>query len=319
MADRVCWALSDGRIGIENEVLGVAEAVGLPIRLKQIRPRPPWRWLPAQLWLAPFASLGPDGDPLTPPWPDLLIGCGRLAVPLSMAVRKASRGQTFTVHLQNPQIDPRHFDLVVPPKHDRVRGPNVLETLGAPNRVTAEKLRAGAEKLAPQVAHLPSPRVAVLIGGSNSCYKLTPTITERLAQRLRQLCRDAHASLLVTTSRRTGPANEAVLRETLRDLPAYVWAGTGDNPYFGLLGLADAIAATADSAAMVSEACATGKPVYVIELEGGNRKFRDFHAGLRAAGMTRAFSGRLERWTYPPLNDTAVVAAEIKRRLGLDR
>lgn len=315
--ERICWALSDGRIGIENEVLGVAEAVGLPICLKQIRPRPPWRWLPAQLWLAPLASLGRDSDPIEPPWPDLVIGCGRLAVPITIAIRKASRGRTFAVHLQDPQISPRHFDLVVPPQHDRVTGPNVISTVGAPHRVTPDKMREGAARLLPQVASLPSPRVAVLIGGSNSCYRLTPAITGRLADQLLRLCADTGASLLVTTSRRTGAANERVLREKLTGAPAYIWDGSGENPYFGLLGLADAIVATCDSAAMVSEACATGKPVYVIELEGGNRKFRDFHAGLRAAGMTRPFTGSLERWTYTPLNDTAVVAAEIRRRMGL--
>jgi mitochondrial fission protein ELM1 len=66
---------------------------------------------------------------------------------------------------------------------------------------------------------------------------------------------------------------------------------------------------------MVSEACATGKPVYVVELEGGSAKFRAFHDGLHRDGLTRPFEGRLEAWDYAPLDDTASVAAEVRRRL----
>ena len=120
----------------------------------------------------------------------------------------------------------------------------------------------------------------------------------------------------MTASRRTGDTNAAILRDALSTCPAYVWDGEGDNPYFGFLGLADTIVVTADSVSMVSEACATGKPVYVVELEGGSAKFARFHEGLRAAGITRAFDGNLESWTYAAPDDTAKVAAEIVRRLA---
>jgi hypothetical protein len=36
---------------------------------------------------------------------------------------------------------------------------------------------------------------------------------------------------------------------------------------------------------------------------------------MRDAGMTRPFAGRIEAWSYPPLDETARVAAEVRRRI----
>ena len=101
-------------------------------------------------------------------------------------------------------------------------------------------LKREAEKFQPQVAQLPHPRVAVLIGGSNAVYHLTPREMEILAAQLKALA-DGGASLMITPSRRTGEENMALLQETLRDTSAYIWDGQGANPYYGMLGLADAL------------------------------------------------------------------------------
>ena len=109
--------------------------------------------------------------------------------------------------------------------------------------------------------------------------------------------------------------NLAVLREALAGLSCEIWDGTGENPYFGYLGLADAIVATADSVNMVTEACATGKPVLVFHPPGGSAKFRRFHRSFEGDGFTRPFAGRLEKWSYEPPRETARVAAAIRARL----
>jgi hypothetical protein len=69
---------------------------------------------------------------------------------------------------------------------------------------------------------------------------------------------------------------------------------------------------------MVSEAAATGKPVHVIELAGGDAKFARFHTAMRDAGITRLFNGRIESWDYPALDDTARAGAAL-RALVLER
>ncbi len=318
MESLTCWVLTDGTTGMEIQCLGLAEALGLSPVVKRVRTRPPWKYLPPQLWLAPLLALSPQGDQLEPPWPDLLITAGRQSVALSVAVRRRSRGKTLTVHIQNPVMGLRNFDLVVAPLHDRLEGPNVVATRGALHGVTAAKLAAAAERFAPKLAHLPRPLVAVLVGGDNRVYRLTPQRMQDLIAGLAGLAKRYRAGLAVTTSRRTGAENAAALREALKSLPAVLWDGAGENPYLGFLALADAIVVTCDSVNMVSEACATGKPVYVFDLEGGSDRFRRFHQPLRRDGLTRPFDGTLAKWDYTPLDDTARVAAVIRRRL-MDR
>jgi len=307
--------VTDGKPGMENQCLGLAEALGLTPVVKRVQLRSPWRQLSPYLRLGNRFAAGPNGDPIRPPWPDLLIGTGRQSIAPSLTVRKLSHGRTFTVQIQDPQISPRNFDVVVVPRHDRLRGGNVLVTRGALHRVTPKILAEAGERFAAKLAHLPHPRIAVLIGGNNGVYALTPTIMGDVADKLAALARTHGAGLMVTPSRRTGADNEAILRARLSGLPAEVWDGTGENPYFAYLSLADAVVVTCDSVSMTSEACSTGKPVYVIDLDGGSPKFRAFHEGLVKDGITRPFTGELDRWTYPTFDDTGDVAAEVRHRL----
>lgn len=316
MTDDVTWVLTDGKAGTRNGALGLAAAVGLPVIDKHIHSRLPWRWLPPQLWPPGVLGVGVGGDELAPPWPRLLISAGERSVGPALSIKRLSGGATFCVHIQHPRVDPAKFDLVTASAHDRLTGPNVRTTLGALHHVTREKLAAEARKFESQYADLPRPLVAVLIGGANRVYRFDRATAERLADGLARICEESGGGLLITASRRTGPENEALLRERLKGLPAEIWDGAGDNPYFAFLGLADAIVVTSDSVNMVSEACYTGKPVHVFGLPGGGAtKFDRFHQSLVETGVTRPFEGRLENWRYDPLDERTALAAEIREKL----
>ncbi|MGE5766651.1 MAG: ELM1/GtrOC1 family putative glycosyltransferase, partial [Bacteroidota bacterium] len=114
-----CWVVTDGKAGMEIQCLGLAEALGLTPEVKRVSVGKPWRWLPAGLIRDSLGALGPKGDRLAPPWPDLWIASGRQTVPLTRDVKRLSGGKTFTVQIQNPAIDPALFDLIVTPEHDR--------------------------------------------------------------------------------------------------------------------------------------------------------------------------------------------------------
>jgi mitochondrial fission protein ELM1 len=118
-------------------------------------------------------------------------------------------------------------------------------------------------------------------------------------------------------SRPTDPAAIRALSDALTPLGGWVWDGAGENPYFGLLALADAIVVTMDSVSMVSEAAATAAPVLVAALPGKSRRIGLFLDGLTVDGRIRPFAGRLDMWPAEPLDDTPVAAAEMRRRLGL--
>jgi hypothetical protein len=310
----IVWALHDGKPGMASQALGLAEALHLPLVEKRLAVRPPWRYLTPRLWLRPLAALGNAGDRLEPPWPDILIGCGRNSVAPALAVKRASGRNTFWVQIQDPHFARERIDLMVVPSHDPVEGANVFRTLGAVHRVTPQRL--AQESGVSPFAALRRPLVAVLLGGDNRAYHTTPDRIETFAAQLAALA-DRGYGLAITPSRRTAPELLAALRARLDGRAAYIWDGRGNNPYFGLLGSADAIIVTADSVSMVSEAAATGKPVHIVDSTGGSAKFDRFHAAMRRAGITRPFSGAIEHWRYDPPDDTARAAAEIKRRLGV--
>lgn len=311
----ICWVLSDGKAGNETQALALAEALGLEPQLKQLAARPPWRWLPPAAWLAPLSALDRKRSGLLPPWPDLLISSGRQTVAPARAIRAESRGRTFGVQILDPRIAPRHFDLVVAPEHDRLSGANVLTSCGALNRVTPARLAAAAEHWATRLAHLPQPRIAVLIGGASRRHRFTTAAAARLAVQLTQVQEDQGVGLMVTASRRSDPATVATLRDGLQPAAMDFWDGQGENPYLGYLALAEAIVVTADSVTMVSEAATTGKPVHVVAMEGGGAKFERFHQALRRDGITRPFDGRIGQWDYPCLDEAARIAAEVRRHL----
>jgi hypothetical protein len=190
----------------------------------------------------------------------------------------------------------------------------VLVTLGAVHRVTRQKLDAAAEQFRQAFAYLPRPLIAVLVGGPSKGQDFTTEMMRDLARKLADAAKESGGGLAITPSRRTGEENVAVLREVLSDTPSFIWDGAGENPYFGLLALADAIVVTSDSVSMISEACFTGKPVHVYDLPGGRKRIMRFERSLRARGMTRAFTGRIESWSYPPLDETRKAAEFVRQR-----
>ena len=317
MYEKSAWVLTEGMAGTVTQAVGLAEAVGLPFTEKTVALQPPWCWLPPRFWPPGVLGVAYDDGTLSPPWPGLVISCGRKAIGPAREIKRRSGGRSFTVHVQDPHVPSQAFDVIVVARHDRLSGPNVIDTKGALHRVTAERLREAGAEYAAALAGLPRPFTTVLVGGPNRVYRVTPEIIGDFAARLAAFARDTGGTLLVTPSRRTGAANEAVLREMLRDSGALIWDGTGGNPYFGYLALADHIVVTCDSVSMVSEACATGKPVYVYDLPGGSAKFRRFHDLLRSEGITRPFTGAVVDWSYQSLDETARVGQEIRRRMGL--
>lgn len=315
--DLVAWILNDGKIGTLNQCLGLAEAIGLNPVIKIIEPRLPWRLLPSNWWFRPLAAQKPGAAALTPPWPDVVICCGRAAAAPTAEIGRLSQGRTKVIAVQDPRLDPARFDLIVVAIHDALRGPNVIVTEGALNRMTPAKFAQAASQFAPVFADLPRPLVAVLLGGTNAHYRLDQTGGAEIGQRLRTLSDQTGAGLVITPSRRTDPAAVAALAASLDPARSWVWNGEGDNPYFGMLALADHVLVTADSVSMASEAAATGKPIHILDLPGGGGKFGTFHERMRELGIARPFEGGLPSWSYAPLNDTARAAERVRTILGL--
>jgi mitochondrial fission protein ELM1 len=313
------WAISDGRAGIEAQAVGLAEAVArlVPARIVVKRVgwsgktgRLPWwaNWLPRR-WLTPESEIHA-------PWPDLWIAAGRATLPLSIRARRWSGGKTYVVQVQDPRVPAPMFDLVIPPKHDRLSGDNVLPITGSPHRVTRQRLEAEYEKFKARIDPLPHPRVAVLLGGKSKAFDLSVERAAQTAHQIQLPLEQEGGSLLLTFSRRTPEPARALLTARLRHLPGMLWDGEGPNPYFAFLAAADYILVTEDSTNMAVEAASTGKPVFILKMDGQSLKFRLFHQELERQGAARPYGGAFHGWTYDPVDETGRAAAEVVARMA---
>ena len=309
-----CWVISNGTPGMENQAFGLAERINLPIEIKRVRLSWPWSQIAPVSPGSPFGRQTADSDSLAPPWPRLAIGVGRQSIPFMRAIKDASP-QTITVQCQDPRTDLSKFDLVVPPEHDGLTGPNVFPILGSPHRITPEKLAEAKNHFASRFEKLRMPRLAVLIGGKNRAYDFGAETVQRLTRALIDLSKNF--GLMVTTSRRTGTDNTARIESALAQTDADLWQGGGENPYLGVLAWADAFLITADSVNMASEAAATGKPVHIFSLSGHSKKFAAFHQALAARGISRVFEGQIGDWTYVPLDETGRAAKRVRELLDV--
>ena len=308
------WAVSDGRAGIEAQALGLAEAVArlkpAHISVKRIAwkaglGRLPWRLIP------PGAR---TGDPIAAPYPDIWIAAGRATLPLSTRMLKWAQGRTFVVQTQAPRAPLDRFDLVVPPEHDGLAGPNVFPILGAPNRITPEKLALELARFRDVLAPLPHPRVAVIVGGKSRAHDLPAGRAAALGAEIARAVEAAGGALLLSFTRRTPTRAREVMTAALHHLPGIIWDGAGDNPYFAFLAAADAILVTEDSTNLATDAAATGKPLFLLPMDGHSAKLARFHAELRRREIARPFTGELTAPPYAPLLETDRAARELLRR-----
>lgn len=319
---RLCWVVTDGRRGIENQALGLAEAVGwlIPLRIeRRVAPRAEGlRDRAASYMRAPRIEdlAPPPGETASPGLPDLWIGCGRASMPYSERARAWLGGRGFVVQVQDPRRPLHPFDLVIPPLHDRLEGPNVFSILGSPNRVSAEKLAAGAAAFATSPKTPPAPRAAVLIGGDSKRHRLTARTLATIDEAMRT-AQEAGWGLLITLSRRTPPAAAEALRAAWGDKPGvWFWGSDADgpNPYDAFLAGADVVLATEDSTNMITESATAGKPVILLPMDGDDGKFAALYEALARRGNARVYDGRIASWPVEPLRETERAAAEVARR-----
>ncbi|MEE8517310.1 MAG: mitochondrial fission ELM1 family protein [Alphaproteobacteria bacterium] len=315
------WVLVDGISGHDSQSLGVAEALEADFETKPI----------ALTGVAAVAAglrsatllrwAGRAALPSAPPWPDVVIATGSRLGAVARAIKRQCGGKSFLAQIMSPGAGAADFDLIAAPRHDRQgTAPNRIETTGAPHRVTAARLADAAGQWRGRFEHLPRPWIAVLVGGATRRRAFDARLAAELGHKASALARGRGGSLLVSTSRRTMDGAAAAFEAAI-DAPCYVhrWqADEGDgNPYFGILGLGDGVVVTGDSMSMCSEACATGKPVYIFAPPAITKPaYGRLHRELYDLGQARPLAETFEDWSYPPLDTAAEIAAVIRQRFA---
>lgn len=302
--------LTDGKQGLRNQALGLAEAVGFTgDKIEERVIERGWRQLLGAVTRSDktrFRELK-----LGKPWPDLVVAAGHAAFPVAAAIQRASE-TSVVVAVQNPGFGYDRFDLVVAGVHDRVTRSNVVVIDGACHRIVPEQIAAMRPEA--QARFGKSPIASVLIGGPNKRFRFDETVARALGAHLRGLAASGW-NVRATASRRTPQATLLALQEVAGP-DVWLWDGSGDNPYFELLAAADALLVTADSISMVSEAASLGRPVYLARLPGHPGKYGAFLDHVVARGSARWFEGRIDPYPQVPLDfapAVAAVEAELRR------
>jgi mitochondrial fission protein ELM1 len=320
------WVLDDPRPGTSAQALGIAERLGVPFRRIPLG----WGRFPHLAGLVPGGSLFGLNEPArratmagTAEPPALVISAGRRSAAVALWVK--SQYGARIVHCMSPGLAGllahSAFDLLVIPEHDNpAPADNVLPVLGAPHRLSPLLLSQAEAAWRERLAHLPHPRIALLVGGPVRAVGMPPALAHTLGRRVARIASARGGSVLASTSRRTGSeATEALAAGLSTSLNlVYRWGEPGENPYRGFLASADAIIVTADSVSMISEACATTAAVYVALPELAGRRHHRLVQSLIAAGQVRMFGNGIGNWSRPTLDEAGRVAAEILRRFPLE-
>ena len=256
------WVLTGPHTGDNNQVLALAEALGLPFRTIELRYGSNSYW-PALRRAASIAGLTPDSrSELAPPWPSLVLGIGQRSAPVARYIKQQSGGRTKVVRLGDPMVSPHLFDLVITTTQYAVReADNVVRLPITITNTDAARPDRFEKRWFEGFAR---PRRLLVIGGKTSLWRFDPSLITDSIDTLKDHAERDGGSILAVTSPRTSPELLAAAQRGLGEKAVV----TGPFPRYGaLLSAADEIHVTGDSVSMLSDAVASGKPVGLIPLD----------------------------------------------------
>ncbi len=263
------WAVTEGRVGDDKQVLALAESIGGVVQRVHLRESLPeifgGRLLNSFGLHAPWHTQLCGDSPL----PDLMIAAGGRCAALARRIKHASGGRTKVVIIGRPWARLSDFDLVVTtPQYALPQRHNVQVNLLPLNCIDIDREDKIVSSWSARFAQLPGPWTGVLIGGNSGSFRFTAACARRLAQRLNAIVAKTGGSLLLTTSARTPMrAIECLQRDLSAPHHLHIWrSGQIDNPLTAILALADRLVVTGESASMIAEAVNTGKPVEPFQL-----------------------------------------------------
>lgn len=302
--------ISEDFAGMRAQAEGLVSRLSATSHFYPVRMRGLWRKLPTRLCLNPLKAadtirLAPDTQ-----W---LLSVGGTGAAIGAALRRKTGLRL--VQIQNPRMSLDKFDLVIANYHDRISGPNVVQTRTALHGVTQNRLAKAREAWSERLRPADKPLLSVLLGGSNGRFRLGREEGRDIGRSLMQIARKHNMTLAITPSRRTNQQALDALKAEVIETQPFIWNGEGDNPYLGMLACADMIAVTTDSVSMISEAVATHAAVQIITLPGRSRRLTTFVKGLEALDRVRPLQQGCSHWEVSPLDDTEIAVDEVKKRL----
>ncbi len=272
----------------------------------------------------PFRRIGPAGPAgrvATGSQPELVISSGVRSGARALLLR--ARHGCRVVHCAAAPRVPvelalHPFDMMVLPS-DRAASAGtkrVMPVLGLPHVVSPALLDRARLLWADRLAHLPSPRIVVLLGGGAT----DPREATELARRLASMARTRGGCVLAAALPGCQPeVTDAFGAGLSACLSLLHRAGEpGDDPMLGFLGGADAVVAAWTGSQTLSEACAGTAPVFTVAAlrPGRQKRGQGLVDRLLALDQVRPLQDSFSPWPRTPLDEAGRIARTILGRFA---
>ena len=303
--------LTQGMHGMVSQVEGLAKALNLNFKHQNIKLKTLWNYIPPKF--------SPISENLVKEKfvcdSKVIISCGRKSVIPSIALKKRLGNEIFTIHIQDPKVSFKHFDLIISPEHDNIKGDNVINTKGAIHYLTKKEIKENSNYLDIN----PDKKkqiVSFIIGGPNKYYDYSDQELHKLFTKIKTLFTPDKFKMVIIPSYRTP---EEVIKKAYDAFSSnhHVVKTVDKKAYLSSLAIADFMIVTCDSTSMISEAAVTGKPVYLAMMKSKKRnaRFKKFYSQLSNLGITKELNNVVENWSYESLNEVSRIAPLIKSRM----
>ena len=248
---------------------------------------------------------------------DIIISCGRKSVIPSIHLKNSSNKKIFNIHIQDPKVDLKHFDFIVAPEHDAMKGQNVISTRGAIHYLTENEINENKDYLNSFIKKDERKIWTLIMGGPTKYYDYSSKNINNIFKKINELSKIHNFQLVVIPSMRT-PINIIHYAKEYFGEDHTVIMDVDKKAYLSALAIAQNIIVTCDSSSMISEAALTGKPIYIASIlpKKNDKRFQRFRNLFRELNITRNLGEEVENWNYQKLDETNRVANVIKQKIN---
>ena len=307
--------LTEGMHGMISQVEGMAKALNAVYSHKIVRLSFPWslispKYTPiSQIILKDKMQLTEDEAP------DLIISCGRKSVIPSIILKK-NNPKIFTIHIQNPKVNLKNFNLVIAPEHDNLNGDNVISSKGPIHYITESEINKEKYYLDNKIKS--QKIVSLILGGPNKYYSFNSSQLIKIFNKVRSSFIEEGFKIIVIPSMRTPKSIiDLAIKEFKED--GYVLNSIDKQAYLSSFQIASYIIVTCDSTSMISEAATSGKPIFIAHMENkkNNYRFKKFYELFKTMGITRDLGEKVEIWNYKKFNEAERISSLINDKVKL--
>ena len=305
--------LTEGMHGMISQAEGMAKALNADFSHKTIKLTFPWNYIPPKLTPILGLVLKDKINLIKDDSPDFIISCGRKSVIPSILLKKKNPN-VFTIHIQNPKVSTKNFDVIIAPEHDSLKGVNILESKGAIHYITGPEINNAKSYLNNRVNS--QKIVSLILGGPNKYYDFNLGQLIEVFNKVRYNFINKGFKIIVIPSMRTPKLIiDLAIKEFNKD--GYVANHIDKQAYLSSLALATYVVITSDSTSMISEAAISGKPIFIAHMKAkkNNYRFKKFYKLFNELGITRNLGQKVENWSYNQLNEAERIALIIKNKL----